>query len=74
MLVSWLGLGGVFLGCSVSLGAGAVFTLACVPATKDKPMAELETLFLARQRIGLDTERKLGQMNIACTVREEKIN
>ena len=45
MLVSSLGISGVFFISAITSVAGAVFTLLLIPRTKNKSMYELEMLF-----------------------------
>ena len=52
MLVSSLGISGVFFISAITSVAGAVFTLLLIPRTKNKSMYELEMLFAKSNTIG----------------------
>ena len=50
MLVSSLGICGVFFISAVTSVLGALFTLLLIPRTKDKSMCELEMLFTKSEK------------------------
>ena len=52
MLVSSLGISGVFFISAITSVAGAVFTFLLIPRTKNKSMYELEMLFAKSNTIG----------------------
>ena len=54
MLVSSLGISGVFFISAVTSVLGAVFTFFFIPKTKDKSMYELELLFTKTDKISKD--------------------
>ena len=74
VLVTILGMNGVFFMSVGTSIAGALFTFFWIPITKDKSMFELETLFAPKQRVekarGLDL---FDNKTILETEKKEKI-
>ena len=60
MLVSSLGISGVFFISAVTSVLGALFTLLLIPRTKNKSMYELEMLFTKSEK----NEKNLKEMNL----------
>ena len=60
MLVSSLGISGVFFISAITSVAGAVFTLLLIPRTKNKSMYELEMLFKKSEK----NLKNLKEMNL----------
>ena len=85
MLVSSLGISGVFFISAVTSVLGTLFTFLLIPKTKDKSMSELEMLFTKSEPIQGDLKEfdlfdpKLilkseqeGPVNISCASKEEQ--
>ena len=60
MLVSSLGISGVFFISAITSVLGAVFTLFLIPRTKNKSMYELEMLFTKSEM----NQKNLKEMNL----------